>query len=114
MVPTPEDGEKVVLHAAFTARPGHEDELTALMAGMATDVRAEPGNVVFEPYVERDRPAHWFVYEVYRDQAAFRAHIGAAYGAVFNARLNEVIEEDGSQLTFLRRAGPAGGELGPG
>ena len=70
---------------------------------LAEDVRAEPGNVAFEPHTERDNPNKYFVYEVYRDQEAFETHISAPYGAVFNARLNEVIEEDESQLTFLTR-----------
>lgn len=94
----------VVLYAEFTATAGCEAEVTGLLAGLAAHVRAEPGNLRFEPHLERDRPRHWFVYEAYRDEVAFRAHLDADYGAVFNARLNEIIEEDGSQLTFL--AGP--------
>lgn len=93
----------VVLYAEFTVTAGHEAEVTELVAGLTAQVRAEPGNLTFEPHVERDRPRHWFVYEAYQDEAAFRAHIDADYGAVFNARLNEIIEEDGSELTFLIR-----------
>ncbi len=93
----------ITLYAEFTVKPGFEDEVAGLMAGLAEKVRAEPGNVVFEPYVERDNPNHYFVYEVYADDQAFAEHIGADYGAVFNERLNEVIEESGSQLTFLVR-----------
>ncbi len=91
----------LALYSEFTALPGQDAEVSGLVSGLAADVRAEPGNVVFEPYVERDRPEHWFVYEVYRDDEAFQAHLTAPYGAVFNARLNELIAEDGSQLTFL-------------
>lgn len=93
----------VTLYAEFTVLPGHEEEVAGLMAGLTRDVRAEPGNVAFEPYVERDNPRRYFVYEVYRDEQAFADHIGAPYGAVFNERLNQLIEEDGSQLTFLSR-----------
>ncbi len=93
----------IILYAEFTVLPGFEDEVAELMTGLAEDVRAEPGNVVFEPHTERDNPNKYFVYEVYRDQEAFETHISAPYGAVFNARLNEVIEEDESQLTFLTR-----------
>ena len=91
----------LALYSEFTALPGQEAEVAALVSGLAAVVREEPGNVAFEPSVERDRPAHWFVYEVYRDEEAFQAHITASYGAVFNARLNDLIAEDGSQLTFL-------------
>ncbi len=100
-----DDGNQVILYAEFTVRAGHDETVAGLMAGLTRDVRTEPGNLAFEAYVERDRPARWFVYEVYRDEAAFQAHIGAPYGAVFNAQLNELIEEQGSQLTFLRRPG---------
>ncbi|GAB95896.1 quinol monooxygenase YgiN [Kineosphaera limosa] len=95
----------VTLYAEFTVLPGHEQEVADLMAGLTRDVRAEPGNVTFEAHVERDRPNRYFVYEVYRDEQAFADHINAGYGAVFNERLNQLIEEDGSQLTFLSRPG---------
>lgn len=89
------------LYAEFTAKPGCAEEVAALIAGLANDVRTEPGNVVFEVYRQADNPNHFFVFEVYADEAAFQAHIGMSYGAVFNAKLNELIEEPNSQLTFL-------------
>ena len=46
-------------------------------------------------------PDKFFVYEVYADEDAFAAHIAAPYGAPFNARLNELIVEPHSLLTFL-------------
>lgn len=98
----------ITLYAEFTVKPGNEEEVAQMMAGLAENVRAEPGNVAFEPYVERDNPRRYFVYEVYADDQAFADHIGAPYGAVFNNRLNEIIEESGSQLTFLTR--PGGGD----
>ena len=41
---------------------------------------------------------------MYRDEAAFDTHIAADYGAVFNAALGPLIEEDGSRLTWLSPA----------
>jgi len=93
------------LYAEFTARSGNERRVADLVAGLTAQVRAEPGNLVFEPYTLESEPRRWFVYEVYVDEAAFQAHITAPYGAVFNAALNELIEEDGSQLTWLSPAG---------
>jgi quinol monooxygenase YgiN len=89
------------LYAEFTARPGDEQRVADLVAGLAERVRAEPGNIAFEPYTLEAEPRRWFVYEVYKDAAAFDAHITADYGAVFNAALGPLIEEDGSQLTWL-------------
>lgn len=89
------------LYAEFTAKPGCADEVADLIAGLAQDVRTEPGNIAFEVYRETENPHRFFVFEVYADEAAFKAHIGMPYGAVFNAKLNELIEEPNSQLTFL-------------
>ena len=93
------------LFAEFTARPGSEQSVADLVAGLTAQVRAEPGNLAFEPYTLEADSRRWFVYEVYVDEAAFQAHITAPYGAVFNAALNPLIEEDGSQLTWLVSAG---------
>ncbi len=94
----------VSLIAEFTARAGKAEEVAALLAGLAVDVRAEPGNVVFDTFRRLEAPEKFVVYEIYKDRAAFEAHIGASYGAVFNAKLRELIEEPNSVLTFLTPA----------
>ena len=91
----------VVLYAEFTAKPGQEARVDELISGLTDNVRAEPGNQEFTVYRERDEPRRFFVFERYADEEAFQAHIGADYGAVFNAALGDLIEEGGSQLTFL-------------
>lgn len=97
--------EKVALIATFTAVPGAADEVERLLLGLTGQVREEPGNLVFDPSRGADSPDRFTVYEVYRDRAAFEAHIAAAYGTVFNAALAPLIVEDGSQLEFLRLLG---------
>ena len=94
----------VTLYAEFTARPGAEDAVAGLVRELTVRVREEPGNVLFEPATLQGEPRRWFVYEVYRDAAAFQAHISADYGAAFNSALGPLIEEDGSQLTWLTPA----------
>ena len=89
------------LFAEFTALPGHEDRVAELMAGLTEKVRREPGNVAFLPFTREEHPRRWFVFEQYRDEAAFEAHITADYGAEFNAQLVHHIVEDGSELTWL-------------
>ena len=95
--------EPTILHATFTAQPGTGDRVAALLRDFAEVVRAEEGNVVFDATRLVDDPDRFFVYEVYRDDAAFRAHIDAPAGIPFNAALQELIVEPSSQLTFLRR-----------
>jgi quinol monooxygenase YgiN len=91
----------VALYAEFTALPGSESAVADLVRELTARVREEPGNVTFEPFTLEAEERHWFVYEVYQDAAAFQAHIAADYGAVFNAALGPLIEEDGSRLTWL-------------
>ena len=91
----------IALIAEFTARPGQGEAVAALLAGLAVNVRAEPGNIAFDCYRRLEDRDKFVVYEIYRDKAAFESHIGADYGAVFNARLRELIQEPNSMLTFL-------------
>ena len=90
------------LYAEFTVTPGNEARVAELMREFTTRVREEPGNIVFDPYVEESNPSRYFVFEVYRDEDAFQAHITADYGARFNAELAGLIEGDASELTWLR------------
>ena len=90
------------LYAEFAVKPGSEARVAEMMRELTAHVRQEPGNVVFDPYVEEARPNRYFVFEVYEDQAAFEAHISADYGARFNAELADLIEGDASELTWPR------------
>jgi autoinducer 2-degrading protein len=89
------------LYAEFTAASGAEDRVAELVRDLTLRVRAEPGNVVFNAHTVAGEPRKWFVYEVYRDEDAFRTHLAADYGATFNAALAELVEGGGSRLTLL-------------
>ena len=98
---------EVVLFAEFTARDGRLTEVLDLVSGLATRVRAEPGNLEFAVYQRQRDPGRLFVFERYRDEAAFQTHLTAEYGAAFNAALADLIVEAGSQLTWLHPVEPA-------
>ncbi len=89
------------LLAEFTAREGAEDEVTRLIRDYAGKVREEEGNLAFDVYTKASRPRAYWIFEVYRDEDAFQAHLKAPYGGPFNAALSPLIEEDASVLTFL-------------
>ena len=92
---------KKTLFAEFTAREGAEAEVARLIGDYALKVREEEGNIAFDVYTKAaDQRAFW-IFEVYRDEDAFQAHLNAPYGAPFNAALTPLIEEDASVLTFL-------------
>ena len=114
MSTTPPPGA-VALYAEFAAAPGRGGQVASLIADFAEQLRAlrrahepreatraEPGNLVFSVYRRADEPDRFFVYEIYRDQAAFEAHLAADTGATFNSALKELTVGDGSTLTFLR------------
>ena len=90
------------LYAEFTVKPGSEDRVAEMMRQLTDEVRREPGNQLFLPYTRETNPREYFVFEVYDDDAAFQEHISADYGARFNGELADLIEEDGSVLTWLR------------
>ncbi|MFE6996957.1 putative quinol monooxygenase [Microbacterium sp. NPDC057659] len=92
-----------ILHATFTALPGEGDRVADLLRDFAEAVRAEPGSVVFDATRLVDAPERFFVYEEYRDEASFQAHLANPAGVPFNTALQELIVEPRSQLTFLKR-----------
>ncbi|NGO74339.1 antibiotic biosynthesis monooxygenase [Streptomyces sp. YC504] len=89
------------LLAEFTAREGAEGEVSRLIQEYADRVRDEEGNLAFEIYTKTAFPRAFWIFEVYRDEAAFQAHLKAPYGGPFNKALAPLIEEDASVLTFL-------------
>ena len=93
------DNRKILI-AELTAREGAESEVQAILAEYAIDVRAEPGNQVFECYQTLEEPRRFVVYEIYDDDDAFQRHLSAPQNAEINDRLASVTE-GGSSLTFL-------------
>ncbi|MFC8430960.1 putative quinol monooxygenase [Streptomyces sp. NPDC057253] len=89
------------LYAEFTAREGAAAEVARLLGEYALKVRAEEGNLAFDVYTKADAPRAFWIFEVYRDENAFRTHLNAPYGPPFNAALAPLIEEDASVLTHL-------------
>ncbi|MEU8572272.1 putative quinol monooxygenase [Streptomyces asoensis] len=92
---------KKTLLAEFTAREGARDEVARLIGDYAREVREEEGNLVFDVYTRASAPRAFWIFEVYRDEDAFQAHLRAPYGGPLNAALAPLIEEDASVLTFL-------------
>jgi quinol monooxygenase YgiN len=91
----------VALYAEFTAAYGRVAEVAELLSRLAAIVRAEPGNLQFQIHRHAQSPERFFVYEVYRDQEAFEAHLDAASSRAFNDELASLIEEPASALTML-------------
>jgi quinol monooxygenase YgiN len=66
--------------------PRKDDCVTALKA-LVDDSRREAGMVRFEVFQQSSRPNHFSVVEIWRNQAAYEAHITAAHTKQFREQL---------------------------
>jgi len=55
-------------------KPGHEEDFAEATRRNHDGTRQEPGNVRFDVLQSLDDPTRFFLYEVYHDEAAFKAH----------------------------------------
>jgi len=55
-------------------------------------------------HARRD-PRQYVVFEVYRDDASFQAHLASSHSTRFNDDLRAVIERDVSKLRWLEPVG---------
>ena len=91
----------VALYAEFAPVTGCEPLVTRLIADYAEQVRGEPGNLQFDAHHVRGQHPSVFVFERYRDRAAFETHLASDHGRVFNQRLAPLIIGGASRLTML-------------
>ena len=96
----PSDAKRV-LYAEFTAVAGQEQAVAALLRDYGARVRTEPGNITFAAYTKESDGRQVFVFEEYRNEDAFQAHLAAPYGPSFNEALAPLVDGGGSALTFL-------------
>jgi quinol monooxygenase YgiN len=63
-----------VVRATWTAREGAEDVVRDALAELAPPSRAEPGSRLYVVYADAGQPQVFHLFEVYDDEAAYRAH----------------------------------------
>jgi quinol monooxygenase YgiN/catechol 2,3-dioxygenase-like lactoylglutathione lyase family enzyme len=63
-----------VLAATWIAKPGCEDRVKDLLRHLAAASSQEPGCLRYIVHQSEHNPAHFLLYEVYRDADALRAH----------------------------------------
>ena len=96
--------------AVFARLPvgDRREEVLDAIGAYGAHVRAQPGTITFDVYVPTDDEPSVFVWEVYRDRAAFDEHLADPENARFNATLHELTGA-GSQVVLLSPA--AAGEV---
>jgi quinol monooxygenase YgiN len=63
-----------VVAAYWRAQEGEDEYIADLLARNAALSRAEPGCLMFVGHRSVEDPRNFFLYEQYRDEAAFKAH----------------------------------------
>ena len=99
--------EALVVLAEFKVRPGQMDAFLPLLEQHARNSRThEPGCLQFDVVRDGTDPDRAFVYEVYRDEAAFEAHKAAPYLAWYRERAEPLLLE--RKVTVHRRVAAPG------
>lgn len=93
------------LYATMRALPECREKVASLLTALADNVRAEPGCVRFVVYSREDDPQFFHVEESYRDEDAFKAHMGTEHGKLFNKAIETLVEGGASQVVFLDTVG---------
>lgn len=93
-------GERPMV-AVIRAVPGHEQHLAAAIATLTTAVRREQGCLEFRPFQDVANPAVFYLYEIYADTDAFRAHLATDHVAHFFTELARHSTTDAKALVQL-------------
>lgn len=82
----------VKIMATLKARPGRTDDLLALLAGMLDPSRAEPGNLRYDLWRDREDPDVFALDELYADMDAVTAHRATPHFQRYLAVINDLAE----------------------
>jgi quinol monooxygenase YgiN len=91
--------------ARFLARKGKEDQLRALLQGMLTPTRAEPGCKSYELY-ESDSQGRFYLYETWEGHSAFDQHIATPHFRHLQRAVGEILTEP-FEVNVLGRIQPS-------
>lgn len=64
----------LVLAVTWVAKEGKEQEVARLFRDLTAASRKEPGCLGYTVHIHNERPREFFLYEVYKDEAALDAH----------------------------------------
>jgi autoinducer 2-degrading protein len=64
----------VVLAVTWMAKTGRENDVIAVFSKLTEESRKEPGCTIFQVHRHKTEPRRFFIYELYKDDAALEAH----------------------------------------
>lgn len=83
-----------VVVVEFTLHPGHSEEFRERVRKQAREsLELEADCEVFDVCIDPERDDFILLYEVYRDEAAFEAHLASAHFEDFNATVTPWISD---------------------
>ena len=85
-------GKAVCVIARAVAKPGREEELRALLTGMLTPTRAEPGCNFYRLFGAQEHGRFYF-YELWESKAALKSHAASTHFKELERKLQEVLGE---------------------
>jgi quinol monooxygenase YgiN len=68
-----------VVAAHWRAKDGAEDRLAEIIEELTPLSRAEPGNRYYQAQRSVEDSRHFFLYEIYADEAAYQAHMATEH-----------------------------------
>jgi len=72
-------GGGLLVVAQWEAKDGEADNVASILARFLPEAQREEGAMMFLISRARDNPAQFLFYELFRDEAAFKAHQEAAH-----------------------------------
>src|ERR1700754_1196541 len=82
----------VKIVAVLVAKEGREAELEALLKSMASDSRAEAGNLRYDLWRDTDQPNRFVLDELYKDSDAVAHHRASPHFQAYVARIGDLAE----------------------
>jgi (4S)-4-hydroxy-5-phosphonooxypentane-2,3-dione isomerase len=64
----------VVLAVTWMAKTGRENDVISVFSKLTEESRKEPGCTIFQVHRHKTEPRRFFIYELYKDDAALEAH----------------------------------------
>jgi len=78
-------GGGLLVVAQWEAKDGEAERVAEILARFLPEAQREPGAALFLISRARDNPAQFLFYELFRDEAAFKAHQESAHFATYIA-----------------------------
>jgi quinol monooxygenase YgiN len=83
--------DEVHVFANVTAAPGKADELRSVLKDLVAATHTEPGVLTYILHEEPKKPGNFYVFEVYKDQAAADSHMKSPHLATAFAKAGALL-----------------------